>query len=131
MRLFHTREVIQDLDGIVLRDDPGAGTLTFDLVAPPVFPAPPPAPPFLPSRGQSFSLSKNKLDTHLILTVRACVLEQVVANILVGPLMKLAPILSLACKVGGRLVSVCQTYCQSLYSINVYVYMHIFSYAEK
>jgi len=27
----------------------------------------------------------------------------VVANILVGPLMKLAPILSLACKVGGRL----------------------------
>ena len=26
-----------------------------------------------------------------------------VANILVGPLMKLAPILSLACKVGGRL----------------------------
>lgn len=33
MQLLHTREVIQDLDGIVLRDDPAAGTLTFDLVA--------------------------------------------------------------------------------------------------
>lgn len=32
MRLFHTREVIQDLDGIVLRDEPGMGALTFDLV---------------------------------------------------------------------------------------------------
>ena len=32
MRLLHTREVIQDLDGIVLRDDPGIGSLTFDLV---------------------------------------------------------------------------------------------------
>jgi hypothetical protein len=32
MRLFHTREVIQDLDGIVLRDEPGGGTLSFDLV---------------------------------------------------------------------------------------------------
>lgn len=59
MRLVHTREVIQDLDGIVLRDDPAAGAMSFDLV---------------------------------------------VANILVGPLMKLAPVLSLACKVGGRLM---------------------------
>jgi hypothetical protein len=34
MRLFHTREVIQDLDGIVLREEPDWGTLTFDLVRP-------------------------------------------------------------------------------------------------
>ncbi len=32
MRLYHTREVIQDLDGIVLRDNPSVGTLSFDLV---------------------------------------------------------------------------------------------------
>ena len=35
MRLFHTREVIQDLDGIVLREEPGIGALTFDLVTNP------------------------------------------------------------------------------------------------
>ena len=48
MQLLHTREVIQDLDGIVLRDDPAAGTLTFDLVACST-PAPvsPTRPPFL------------------------------------------------------------------------------------
>jgi len=32
MRLYHTREVIQDLDGIVLRDNPSVGTLSFDVV---------------------------------------------------------------------------------------------------
>ena len=31
MRLVHTRDVIQDLDGIVLRDDPAAGAMSFDL----------------------------------------------------------------------------------------------------
>lgn len=53
MKLFHTREVIQDVDGIVFRDEPWMNSLQFDIV---------------------------------------------VANILVGPLMKLAPVLSLAVK---------------------------------
>ncbi|KAJ1493989.1 hypothetical protein T484DRAFT_1767287 [Baffinella frigidus] len=51
MTICHTREIIQDLDGIILRDAPEKGTMQFDLV---------------------------------------------VANILIGPLMKLAPVLSLA-----------------------------------
>ena len=55
MEVCHTREIVQDLDGIVMRDAPEKGARQFDLV---------------------------------------------VANILVGPLMKLAPVLALALKEG-------------------------------
>lgn len=60
--LKHTREVIQDADGIILRDDARGQTLRFDVV---------------------------------------------VANILIGPLIKLAPVLSMAVKEGTGVLCLC------------------------
>lgn len=60
--LKHTREVIQDAYGIILRDDARGRTLQFDVV---------------------------------------------VANILIGPLIKLAPVLSMAVKEGTGALCLC------------------------
>jgi ribosomal protein L11 methyltransferase len=60
--LKHTREVIQDAYGIILRDDARGQTLQFDVV---------------------------------------------VANILIGPLIKLAPVLSMAVKEGTGALCLC------------------------
>ena len=62
MTLCHTREIVQDLDGISLRDEPSRPSLRFDVV---------------------------------------------IANILIGPLMKLAPVLSLCVKDDSGLLCLC------------------------